>query len=58
MESLTTHQSITEKDVNDRRRCEAILKHNLKMTASLSNGEWFRIDKDVALEIFNAIDSN
>ena len=46
---------LLEKSVSDRRKSESLLIHNLKSKASLSKGEWFRINKVTALEIFNAI---
>lgn len=52
---LKRFRVIVNKQVNDRRRAEAVLKHNIGIVASLSNGEWFRIEKRVALDIFKAI---
>ncbi len=46
---------IIEKNVVNRRKSESVLIHNLKMVATLNNGEWFRIDKNIALDIFNNI---
>lgn len=52
---LKRFKVIVEKNVSNRRKSESLLKYNLKMTSSLSNGEWYRIDKDEALRIFNNI---
>jgi hypothetical protein len=52
---LKRFKVVIEKDVNDRRKSESLLKYNLKNASSLSNGEWYRINKDEALKIFNNV---
>lgn len=46
---------IATKEVEDRRKAETLLLHSVSMKANLRNGEWFKIDESVCLEIFNKI---
>jgi hypothetical protein len=52
---LKRFKAIVQKEVNDRRKAETLLIHNLSMTAAIQSGEWFKIDRKEALAIFNAI---
>jgi hypothetical protein len=52
---LKRYKVIVTKHVENRRFAETRLKSELKLTSTLSNGEWFRIDKDIALQLFNVI---
>lgn len=52
---LKRFRIITEKSVSNRRKSEAFLKRELESVSSLSNGEWFRIEKEQALKIFNNV---
>jgi hypothetical protein len=49
---LRRFKLISDKKVIDRRLSEKNLIRELGLSASLVNGEWFRIDKDHALNIF------
>lgn len=46
---------IATKEVANRRIAERQLLHEVSMKASLQNGEWFKIDESICLEIFNKI---
>lgn len=46
---------VAKKEVNDRRKSERELIYNLEMISDLKNGEWFKIDKNKAIDIFEKI---
>ena len=46
---------IVEKSVANRKQAEKQLIHDLGMTSALTNGEWFKIEKEKAIEIFKNI---
>lgn len=54
---LKRFQVITSKEVSDRRRAEKILLNDMEMKASMRNGEWFKVEKDIALLVFNSIEN-
>lgn len=46
---------IITKEVTDRRKAEILLLHNVSLQATVRNGEWFKVDKNICIEIFNKI---
>lgn len=52
---LNRFNVLAEKYVDDRRKAENLLKYNLESKATLSNGEWFRVDRSTALTVFKEI---
>jgi hypothetical protein len=46
---------IATQQVVDRRKAERQLLHDVSMKACLQNGEWFKIDESICIEIFNEI---
>jgi hypothetical protein len=52
---LSRFSFIATKEVEDRRHAEKILLNSVSMAANFSNGEWFKIDESICLEIFNKI---
>lgn len=52
---LKRFRLIIEKVVENRRAAEKNLINFLKENSEISNGEWFRIDKETALELFKKI---
>lgn len=52
---LKRFRVLVDKEVVDRRRAELNLMRELQIKSTLQNGEWFRIDKNQAIEIFKSI---
>jgi predicted GIY-YIG superfamily endonuclease len=52
---LKRFRVLIDKEVIDRRKSELDLMRELQIKSTLHNGEWFRIDKDKAIEIFKSI---
>lgn len=52
---LKRFRIIVSSEVVNRRKAESHLLNDLKMKCSLQTGEWFKIDKEIALEIFERI---
>ena len=52
---LKRFRLITERIVSDRRKAEKKLLELMKNNADIENGEWFRIDRNKALTVFNSI---
>lgn len=52
---LKRFKVVASKEVISRRKAETWLLHEMKMKADLVNGEWFRIDKNVAQRLFENI---
>jgi hypothetical protein len=52
---LKRFRLIIEKNVDDRRKSESLLKYNLKMISSMNSGEWYKISKEDAVKIFSTI---
>ena len=52
---LKRFRVLVEKEVKNRRKSETVLKYELQHISSLVNGEWFRVEKEVALKIFSAV---
>ena len=52
---LKRFRVIVEKEVENRRKSETSLKRELGNVSSLANGEWFRVDKETALSLFNSV---
>ena len=46
---------LANKSVVDRRKSERLLIHNVKLKADLQKGEWFRIERSSAQQIFSQI---
>ncbi len=46
---------IATKRVDDRRKAERLLLKEAKSKADLQNGEWFKLDEETCLEIFDKI---
>lgn len=43
------------KEVPDRRKSETLLKYNLSQRANDISGEWFKLDQDLAIQLFKDI---
>lgn len=52
---LKRFRVIVAKEVENRRKSETSLIRELRIISSLSNGEWFRVDKETAMKIFNTV---
>ena len=52
---LKRFRVIASSEVPNRRKSESQLLNDLKMKSSLQTGEWFKIDKEIALKIFEQI---
>lgn len=52
---LKRFKIVSSKEVADRRKAESWLIHEMKMKSDLVNGEWFRVNKDVAQTLFERI---
>jgi hypothetical protein len=52
---LKSFNLLIEKKVSNRRLAEKLLINELASSSVLCNGEWFKIKKDKAIEIFNTI---
>lgn len=52
---LKRYHLLIDKEVIDRRKAELSLIRELQIKSTLHNGEWFKIDKNRAIEIFKSI---
>lgn len=52
---LKRFKVVTSKVVKDRRKSEIDLMNELKLKSSLQNGEWFKIQKNEAISIFEKV---
>ena len=52
---LKRFKIVSSKEVVNRRKAESWLIHEMKMKSDLVNGEWFRVNKDVAQTLFEHI---
>ena len=52
---LKRYRVVASKEVVSRRKAETWILHEMRMKSDLVNGEWFRIKKDVAQQLFENI---
>lgn len=52
---LKRFQLVASSEVQNRRKSESLLLHEMKVKSSLQTGEWFKIDKETALKIFERV---
>jgi hypothetical protein len=50
---LKRYKFVSSMTVNDRRKIEKMIMEALLGKSSLNNGEWFRIEKNIAINIFS-----